>query len=445
MRFPQAPPRLPELLSEAESAGRMPEILRLLHTPATNAHYLHWDKLRRHTAPKGYTHREWWLAVKLARSGKPIGLVDKKGSPFCFSLPEGVLEQLHQIDRGTVGLASVPEPLTNPQTRDRYLVSALMEEAITSSQLEGAATTRDVAKDLIRTGRKPRDTGEQMILNNFRTMQQIREWRDRTLTPELVFAVHRLVTENTMDDPSAAGRLRGEAEKRVVADESGEVYHDPPDARELPGRMEALCAFANATETGEFIHPAVRAVLLHFWLAYDHPFVDGNGRTARALFYWSMLHAGYWLFEFISISTVLRKAPVKYGRSFLYTETDDNDLTYFLLGQMEVIRGAVDELAGYVRRKADETRELETRLGAFEWFNHRQVELIQHALKHPGHRYVIAAHQKAQDVAYQTARTDLLSLAERGLLEQRKRGKQLVFVAPADLASRLRESAGGGP
>jgi Fic family protein len=248
-----------------------------------------------------------------------------------------------------------------------------------------------------------------------------------------------------MDDPSAAGRLRGEAEKRVVADESGEVYHDPPDAQELPGRMEALCAFANATETGGFIHPAVRAVLLHFWLAYDHPFVDGNGRTARALFYWSMLHAGYWLFEFTSISSVLRKAPVKYGRSFLYTETDDNDLTYFLLGQMEVIRSAVDELAGYVRRKADETRDLETRLGAFEWFNHRQVEVIQHALKHPGHRYVIAAHQKAQDVAYQTARTDLLSLAERGLLEQRKRGKQLVFVAPADLASRLRESAGGGP
>lgn len=416
----------------------MPQVLQLLHTQATSGHYLHWDKLRRHTAPAGYSHREWWLAVKLARSGKPIILTDKKGNPFSFALPDAVLEQLHQIDLGTGGLVSVPEPITNPHTRDRYLVSSLMEEAITSSQLEGAATTREVAKDLIRTGRKPRDTSEQMILNNFRTMQKIREWKDLPLTPELVFDIHQLVTENTMEDPSAAGRLRREDEKRVVADDTGEVYHDPPDAGELPTRLLAMCAFANETTSDSFIHPAVRAILLHFWLAYDHPFVDGNGRTARALFYWSMLHAGYWLFEFISISTVLRKAPVKYGRSFLYTETDDNDLTYFLLAQAEVMRNAVSALHQYIQRKTDETRQMETQLQSIEWFNHRQVEVIQHALKHPGHKYVIAAHQKAQDVAYQTARTDLMGLAERGILEQRKRGKQMVFVSPADLAARLR-------
>ena len=374
----------------------------------------------------------------MARSGKPIRLTDKKGNPFSFALPDAVLEQLHQIDLGTGGLVSVPEPITNPHTRDRYLVSSLMEEAITSSQLEGAATTREVAKDLIRTGRKPRDNSEQMILNNFRTMQKIREWKDLPLTPKLVFDIHRLVTDNTMDDPSAAGRLRREDEKRVVADDTGDVYHDPPDARELPTRLVAMCAFANETTPDSFIHPAVRAVLLHFWLAYDHPFVDGNGRTARALFYWSMLHAGYWLFEFISISTVLRKAPVKYGRSFLYTETDDNDLTYFLLAQSEVMRNAVSELHQYIQRKTDETRQMEAQLQSIEWFNHRQVEVIQHALKHPGHKYVIAAHQRAQDVAYQTARTDLMGLAERGILEQRKRGKQMVFVSPVDLAARLR-------
>ena len=277
-----------------------------------------------------------------------------------------------------------------------------------------------------------------MILNNFRTMQKIREWKDLPLTPELVFDIHRLVSDNTMEDPSAAGRLRREDEKRVVADDTGEVYHDPPDARELPTRLVSMCAFANETTPDSFIHPAVRAVLLHFWLAYDHPFVDGNGRTARALFYWSMLHAGYWLFEFISISTVLRKAPVKYGRSFLYTETDDNDLTYFLLAQAEVMRNAVSELHQYIQRKTNETRQMEAELQSIEWFNHRQVEVIQHALKHPGHKYVIAAHQKAQDVAYQTARTDLMGLAERGILEQRKRGKQMVFVSPVDLAARLR-------
>ena len=276
-----------------------------------------------------------------------------------------------------------------------------------------------------------------MILNNFATMQRIRALKSSALSPELVFQIHRLVTENTLDDSTAAGRLRREDEKRGVADDHGTVYHDPPPAGELTARLEAMCAFANAQMPDFFVHPAVRAILLHFWLAYDHPFVDGNGRTARALFYWGMLHNGYWLFEFISISKILRKAPVKYGRSFLYTETDDNDLTYFLIAQTQVIRRAIRELHEYIARKTAEVREVELHMRALDLFNHRQVEVVRHALKHPGQRYTIASHQKSHNVAYQTARTDLLDLGARGVLEQKKKGKQRVFVAPGDLSERL--------
>src|SRR5437773_5756577 len=102
----------------------------------------------------------------------------------------------------------VPEPITNPQTKDKYLIRSLMEEAITSSQLEGATTTRQVAKEMIRTGRAPRDRSEQMILNNYHTMSRIGKLRNALMTPELVFEIHRLVTVETLDDPTAAGRLR---------------------------------------------------------------------------------------------------------------------------------------------------------------------------------------------------------------------------------------------
>lgn len=186
-------------------------------------------------------------------------------------------------------------------------------------------------------------------------------------------------------------------------------------------------------EHHKLIHPAVRAIILHFWLAYDHPFVDGNGRTARALFYWSMLRSGYWLFEFISISAILHKAPVQYGRSFLHTETDDNDLTYFLIAQIEVISQALDELHRYIERKAEAEQDIQ----ALALFNHRQVALIRHALSNPGQRYTIASHQQSHAVAYQTARTDLLDLAERGVLEMGKKGRALIFAGPADVAERL--------
>jgi Fic family protein len=245
--------------------------------------------------------------------------------------------------------------------------------------------------------------------------------------------------ERTLEDRTAAGRFRRADEKRVVGDDFGEIYHEPPPAGELDERLEAMCEFANAKTPGFFVHPVLRSIILHFWLAYDHPFVDGNGRTARALFYWSMLGHGYWLFEFISISSILRKAPIQYGRSFLYTETDDNDLTYFIVAQTKVIRRAIDELHAYIDGKTAEVREMESHVRALDLFNHRQVELIRHALKHPHQQYTIAGHQKSHNVVYQTARTDLLDLRKRGVFDWKKRGRQMVFVAPGDLAQRLRK------
>ena len=153
---------------------------------------------------------------------------------------------------------------------------------------------------MIRTGRPPRTNGERMILNNYRTMQRVAEWKELPLDAALLFEMHRMVTDRTLEDPAAAGRLRKADEPITVQDDiTGEVYHYPPPAGSLPTRLQALCDFANAgTSTAahpptRFVHPVVRAILLHFWLAYDHPFVDGNGRTARALFYWSMLRQGY--------------------------------------------------------------------------------------------------------------------------------------------------------
>ena len=166
--------------------------------------------------------------------------------------------------------------------------------------------------------------------------------------------------------------------------------------------------------------------------------MDGNGRTARALFYWAMLHRGYWLFEFISISKILKKAPAKYGRSFLHTETDDNDLTYFLIAQTQVIRRAVLELHEYLERRKNEVKMVESQNRALDCFNHRQVEIIRHALKHPDQRYTIASHQNSHQISYMTARSDLADLGEQGILNQRTQGKLRIFIAPPDLPERLR-------
>ena len=448
MRIPETPPPFADLMREV-SSERFAEIAMLARS-AGRAEYLHWDRLRRLPTPDGLTHREWWLTIKVARhdSLRAVALADATGRPFRFSVPEVALEALHAIDLCAAGnLAAggkvgVPGQVVNPENRNLFLASSLMEEAITSSQLEGAVTTRKVAAEMIRTGRKPRDVSERMILNNYRTMQRIRELKDSALTPALVFEVHRMVTDDTLDDPTAAGRFRRPDEKIVVGGEYGEVVHTPPIATELPQRMALMCDFANNVTPDAFVHPVVRGIILHFWLAFDHPFVDGNGRTARALFYWSMLRQGYWPFEFISISHILRKAPVKYVRSFLYTETDDNDLTYFVVAQADVIIQALQELSTYIDRKTAEVREAESTIRALDLFNHRQSALIIEAVKAPGRRYTIKEHQNMHGVVYQTARTDLLDLANRGVLELKKKGKELVFRVPSDIGERLKRLEG---
>jgi len=400
--------------------------------------YLHWDELRHREPPKGLTHDAWWFSVKLGRmrNAQPLPLQDTSGKPFIYTLPNQALAQLHAIDSQAHGKIRMDEQVTGPETRDRYIVSSLMEEAITSSQLEGASTTRKVAVEMLRSGRKPRDQSERMISNNYAAMQFIRTRIGKRLTPDMVLELHRIITLDTLDDPAAAGRLQlpGEKRVRVWDDRDGSLLHTPPPAGQLPERLEALSNFANRViDDDDFIPPIIHAIVLHFWLAYDHPFEDGNGRTARALFYWSMLHHGYWLVEYLSISRLLRRAPARYARAFLYTESDGNDLTYFILHQLGIIRKATEDLDLWLEHKIAELRELEQRMHAEIGINYRQRALLAHALRHRSAIYTIQSHRRSHDIAYATARSDLLQLIEFGLLESRKMGRAMTFRAVSNL------------
>lgn len=428
-----------ELLAQGGGLQEAMAVLAQLAVATPGDRYLHWDELRHRPPPQGLSHEQWWLAEKLARRGTsiPLPLLSSDGGPFWLCQPPMLLKGLHEIDMKAGASVMAPEAVTTPSTRDRYLLSSLMEEAITSSQMEGAATTRDVAKAMIRSRRAPRDRSEQMILNNYRTMQRIRELKDQPLTPQLVLDLHRLVSQDTLNDPADAGRLRPPGKEVVVDDAYGTVFHVPPAAGELEQRLELLCSFANGETPAVFLHPVVRAITLHFWLAYDHPFCDGNGRTARALFYWAMLNQGYWLFEFISISSAINKARGRYASSFLLSESDDNDLTYFLLSQVKVIQQAITNLHAYLERKAGEVGALQRRLEGMDGLNHRQLALLRHALRHAGFRYTVLSHQSSHGVSNQTARSDLQKLAGRDLLIPGKDGKREIFRVPADLAKRL--------
>lgn len=281
-----------------------------------------------------------------------------------------------------------------------------------------------------------------MILNNFRAMQYVGDNRHEPITPTRLFELHRMVTDGTLDNPDAAGRLQTVDDERVsVWSPSGEQLHVPPAAEELVGRLDLLCRFANGEDGGAYVPPVLRALAVHFMFGHDHYFEDGNGRTARAVFYWVMLREGFWLTEFITVSKLLKAAPSQYARSYLLTEGDEGDLTHFFIYHLGIVRRAIQGLHDYLDLKARELAQLKAAVSERQGeFNYRQLALLEHALRKGDSAYTVHSHSMSHQVSGETARKDLTDLAQRGLMVAQRRGKSFAWLPAVDLGERLKSS-----
>lgn len=328
--------------------------------------------------------------------------------------------------------------------RDKYLLTSLEEEAIMSSMMEGAVVTRSEAQQMIRDNRLPQNEHERMVINNYLTMKMILENKDKPLTPAFILSLHHSMVEGTLKSPEKAGVLRSAEDKVYIEDvRTGDIIHMPPVASEIPERLEVLCRFANGEDESEYyIHPVIRAIILHFQLAYDHPFVDGNGRTARALFYWCMLKAGYWLFEFISISREIFNHPRYYYEAFLNTEEDENDLNYFIINQLKTILKSINGLMEHVRQKKQAKDSFKQTLErGFPILNHRQQQVLLHFIHHPDTYTSVTAHCHTYDVVRQTARTDLNKLEKLGFLYSENISREFIYRPKPNLENLIQKAA----
>jgi Fic family protein len=388
--------------------------------------YIHWDQLRRKKIP--YEAKSIWWLLKLLRTGKFRRL--KIGNKnLYFIVLDKFLKQLHIIDKSS---PSSFDSLfgTSPRegSKHQYLINSLMEEAIASSQLEGAATTRQVAKKFLREGKKPKNTSEKMVLNNFLTISKLKEIKDKPLTKELILEIHREICNGTLDDVSDEINFRTTNDIVVQDKRDATPIYYPPDVTEIPAMLEGVCDFANKND--EFVHPIIKAIILHFLIGFIHPFNDGNGRTARALFYWYALKNRYDLFEYLSISRIFIHSPSQYTTAYLYSETDNNDLTYFIDFNIEIISKAMDDLRKYIENESLEEKE------AFRIFTEtpgltvRQAEILTDFIKNSMNHFTIGEIAGKYRLSIPTARNDLLALESKGKVKKYRDGKKLVFMLP---------------
>jgi Uncharacterized conserved protein len=420
MKLPEVPQFTEDEINTAIGLARDPAVLKA--AVEYNTRYLFWEELRHHPLPADA--RSVWALMKLLRRAQAREIVFA-GLHFPYTIGDASSQMLYHLDKTAVG--SLSDMLdTFGHDRERYIVNSLMEEALASSQLEGAATTRRVAKQMLRERRKPKNRDEQMIFNNYQTLKKVREIAKTDLTPERILSLQEMITSDTLDDPADEGRFRDNDEIRVV-DGSGTVLHTPPPAADIPRLIDEFCRFAN--DAGDrFIHPVIKAIVLHFLIGYIHPFNDGNGRTARTIFYWYVLRHDYWLFEYLALSRTIKETKGQYKKAYVYTESDENDLTYFILYNLTAIEKTIREIQVYLEEQQKEQIQTLHRIHAAGDLSFRQIDILKQIAKRPENPVRIKEIEEMYHVAYATARGDLLRLEELGYLERRSAGKEYYFL-----------------
>lgn len=378
-----------------------------------NDTYEYWDKVKyKDTSALGISAQTLWSYVKVSRMRTCITVWSK------YNIKLGITNQMqrlcHEFDMLFGSFWDTDESTAKEKTY--YLASSLMEEAIYSSKMEGASTTRIKAKEMLKKNISPQNKSQQMIVNNYRTIQYISEHKHEKLTAEGLRYIHKLMTENTLENAEDAGRFRT-SDDNVVVEEAltHEVVHTPPPAEELAVFIDDLCTFFNDNEESKYIHPIIKGIIIHFMIAYMHPFVDGNGRTARALFYWYMLKEKYWLTEYMSISRVIAESKRAYEKSFLYTEYDDKDMGYFVTYNLRALKISFEQLKQYIERKQNAKKAANAFI-MIGGINERQAQIIRYFQMNPDAVVTVKDVQDRFIITQMTARRDLTELVEKGYL-----------------------------
>ena len=347
--------------------------------------YLYWDKVK-YLTPKGVDPQLFWGAVKMKRQMQ-LQTIRFGKYTFSFMITPLMQSLLHEFDLKMGGSLSA-NGVISPRDRQIYLVNSIMEEAIASSQMEGASTTRKVAKDMLRKELRPKNRSQQMIVNNYATIKQLVEEKGQVLDLNMLLDIHRSITTNTLDNPEDEGRLRQTDDIYVIDAITGSVAHTPPSHTEIEELLHDLFAFASDKDKSNFIQPIIK-----------------------------MLKKDYWMTEYLSISRVIYKNKKRYERMFLYTEADHMNMTYFIQHNLQVMKKAYEDLKTYLSVKMEERNSV-LQYCDIEGINERQMQILKIINDTPS--LVLSSLEVSNrfGVSDKTARTDLKVLTELGYLKR---------------------------
>lgn len=403
---------------------------------SSNPKYLHWKDLKyKKWIPKQFqNHKErFWFLVKFYRNSlsHKTPIRDHNGRHFTWQKLNHYEEMLHGITLDmSKYLLNIPSSQSDYQ---KYQSQGIIEEAIASSQLEGAHTTRKAAKRMIEEKREPKTADEKMIYNNYIAMKTIQEkFKNEKLSLDILFDLHRTLMAGTKGiKESEQGCFRLDSDEIVITkgNDPSVISYKAPPVDFVKKEMQKLIAFANdELDEKKFIHPVIKAIMLHFWIGLLHPFVDGNGRLARGLFYWYLLKKDYWAFAFLPISIAIKSAPAQYSEAYILSEQDNNDLTYFIDYHVSKINQAIENFRKFFKQKSTESRRINKILNEHNDLNRRQIETLTRLKQDSEKPITLTIYKNIHNITKATAIKDLKNLLKLGLVDRKKQGRNIFYT-----------------
>jgi Fic family protein len=338
-----------------------------------------------------------------------VNSIEKK---FWYFPADCIQKKIHIVE--TLG-NKLFEKIENQKTfKEELLTNSAIEEAITSAIYEGANSTRSQAKQLIASGEKPKNKDEYMLINNYQALKWIKQNSHLEVNLGLILKIHQKVTHNTMegDDANFSGKFRDDT---VYVGSHEGIFFEKIE----PSLSEVIKL---TTSNPRFLHGLIKGIILHYFIGYIHPFFDGNGRTARTLFYFKAMKNGFRFVELLSVSAHLKEHGKKYERSFDLVKEHELDMTYFVdfcLDSLIAALGKVEEKVNYLVKF--------TKLSESAGLNLNQVALLQRMALNKYREITIEEYSSYINKSREVARQDLKGMATKGFLNEEKKGKKFVY------------------
>ncbi|MBX3040098.1 MAG: Fic family protein [Bdellovibrionaceae bacterium] len=383
-------------------------------------------RLKDRMSAKEWEEIQKTIVVNRKTNAIPLFLnsIDKK---FWFFPSDSILKKADELEKSGTKLHQLI--VENSSFKDEFFMDSLIEEAITSALYEGANSTRAKAQELIESGDHPRSKDDWMLLNNYEAMKWIKQNRSADVTIDLVKKIHAIVSKNTLegDDANFSGLFRNDTV--YVRSSANEIKHEGIPYHLIDETL--LEALELTTKHPRYFPKIIKGILLHYFIAYIHPFFDGNGRTARALFYFKVMKNGLSFVELLSVSAYLKNHGRQYEKSFEKVVGNEHDLTYFIDFNLDALLEAIKE----VERKVEYLLSIKKLKGLFA-ISDNQIGLLQRLALNRFRKISIEDYAGQIGKSREIARQELKQLGEWGLVIEEKTGKKFVYQVDREALDR---------